>query len=162
MSSKLSRQLLCKVSHCKIIVHTKAGLQLHSDGLMQAHNLGIKYPKYVFLTYEPQWWIIQNDDGSNVYKCSSEDIAEVLQFSLAVSHLYYYVCYDATWALAYALHEVVEDIDLHCEDELNDDSTGYEFCQMFTKFCRSDYNKIHSLMRKYLKTTNFTGSSVSL
>ena len=49
---------------------------------MQAYKLGIKYPKYVFLTYgsyQSQWW--SSDEVSD--ECSPEEIAEVLHFSLA-------------------------------------------------------------------------------
>ena len=57
---------------------------------MQAHKLGIKYPKYAFLTYgtyEPQWWITQRGEGiEDSNECRPEEIAEVLEFSLAALH----------------------------------------------------------------------------
>ena len=138
----------------------------------------MKYPKYVFLTYgtyESQWWVKQSGDMD--YECSSEDVAEVLQFSLAVSYfhnssreedIYYSVCYDAVWALAYVLHEVAEDIDLHRSRSIDEmltwgahNSTGYWCGQTVARFCSSS-NNMHSLIRKYLKTTNFSGMSVSV
>ena len=57
---------------------------------MQAHKLGMRYPKHLFLTYgtyESQWWTIEDDrsvEGELV--CSAEDRASVLEFSLAASH----------------------------------------------------------------------------
>lgn len=55
---------------------------VHYNIIMQAYKLGIKYPKYVFLTYgsyESRWW--SSDEVSD--ECSPEEIAEVLQFFLA-------------------------------------------------------------------------------
>ena len=76
---------------------------------LQAHRLGLKYPKHVFITYgsyDTQWWTAQTDDS-----CSAEDRAEVLLYSLAVLHYnihssgssFYDSCYDAMWTLAYAV-----------------------------------------------------------
>ena len=50
----------------------------------------MKYPQYVFLTYgtyETQWWTI-NDEALTDYelKCSPEERAETLEFSLAALH----------------------------------------------------------------------------
>ena len=122
----------------------------------------------MFLTYgsyEPQWW--DKDTGD---ECSPEDIAEVLQFSLAVSHfqvssrrsLFYHLCYDAVWALAYALHQVVEDIYI---DDISvwdvDGHTGSE-CGLLTDCLCQNTRNMSLLMNKYLKTTNFTGISVKI
>ena len=54
---------------------------------LQAHRLGMKYPKYLFLTYgsyESQWWTLEDDEKLD--DCSPKDRAEVLQFSLAALH----------------------------------------------------------------------------
>ena len=84
---------------------------------MQAYRLGMRYPKYVFITYgayEHQWWVSQSNHSDD--ECSSDDIANMLQYSLAVTHfntlmkdnMIYHVCYDAVLSLAYALERVVE------------------------------------------------------
>ena len=121
----------------------------------------------MFLTYgsyESHWWAYFEDE------CSPEEIAEVLQFSLAALHfhipsrsnLFYTFCYDATVALAYALHEVVEDV--HIDDTLwnADRYFGLE-CGLLTNYltmCRSSA-KMSLLIKNHLRTTNFTGVSVS-
>ena len=54
---------------------------------MQAHRLGLKYPKHLFImygSYETNWWATK-DDGL-VLDCSPEDRAEVLEYSLAALH----------------------------------------------------------------------------
>lgn len=57
---------------------------------LKAYKLGKRYPRHVFLTYgnyEAQWWSIQDEnteDGS--IRCSPEERAEVLQYSLAAFH----------------------------------------------------------------------------
>lgn len=54
----------------------------------QAHKLGMKYPKYLFLTYgsyESQWWTM-DDDQTDLMECTPSDRADVLQFSLAALH----------------------------------------------------------------------------
>ena len=81
----------------------------------------MKYPKYVFLTYgsyESQWWTTHSNETKDIVGCSPDDIAEVLQFSLAALHfrtpsrdnLFYHSCYDATWTLAYALNRTMDGI----------------------------------------------------
>ena len=128
---------------------------------MQAHRLGMQYPKYVFLTYgtyEQQWWISQSNHSDN--ECSSDDIAYTLQYSLAVTHfntsmrnnMFYHVYYDAVLSLAYALERVVEN------------ESGYALRKMNDKIQCIDnsYTKnISSLVNEELRNTNFVGSSVS-
>ena len=50
----------------------------------------MKYPKYLFLTYgsyESQWWSFEDDSISDDHtKCSPQERAEVLEFSLAAVH----------------------------------------------------------------------------
>lgn len=59
--------------------------------MFQAYSKGLKYPKYLFLTYdayETQWWTNEEEEDTEILmRCSPEDRAEVLQFSLAVSHI---------------------------------------------------------------------------
>jgi hypothetical protein len=135
------------------------------------------YPKYLFLTYGTrgsQWWISQcslSDD-----ECNSDDIAHVLEFSLAVSYfhtlledkMFYNTCYDATWALARALHGVVEDIDLYIGDYISDyvddnNMTDMEYgCSCSSHMIDSIVNsrEVHSLINKGLWSVKFTGKSV--
>ena len=134
---------------------------------------GLKYPKYLFMTYgfyEPMWWTSQHNDTDD--ECSSENVAEVLQFSLAVSHfhspwremMYYHVCYDATWTLAYALDKVVQDTQLNYTNQnllWNDNTLRFRCGQLIDKLCRG-YDSMYSLLNKYLKFMNFSGVSVSL
>ena len=132
---------------------------------VQAHKFGIKYPRYVFLTYgsyESQWWATQYND-----ECSLEDIAEVLQFSLAVLHfhvpstdnIFYHLCYDAVWALTYALHEAVHNMEeiLWVTDSYSGSGSG----QLIDCFCRN-ISTVPSLIKKHLRTTSFMGNSVSI
>ena len=54
---------------------------------MQAHRLGLKYPKHLFImygSYETNWWATKED--ALVLDCSPEDRAEVLTYSLAALH----------------------------------------------------------------------------
>ena len=54
---------------------------------MQAHRLGLKHPKHLFImygSYETNWWAAK-DDGL-VLDCSPEDRAEVLEYSLTALH----------------------------------------------------------------------------
>ena len=57
---------------------------------LKAYKLGKRYLRHVFLTcgnYEAQWWSTQDDtteDGS--IRCSPEERAVVLQYSLAAFH----------------------------------------------------------------------------
>ena len=50
----------------------------------------MKYPQYVFLTYgtyESQWWTMEDEAiADDELKCSPEERAEVLEFSLASLH----------------------------------------------------------------------------
>ena len=50
----------------------------------------MKYPKHLFLTYGSygsEWWSVEDDITShNQIKCSPEDRAEVLEYSLAALH----------------------------------------------------------------------------
>lgn len=126
--------------------------------------MGIRYPKYVFLTYgmyDPQWWISQDNHSGD--ECSSEDIAHTLQYSLAVSHfnallmnnIPYHVCYDAVFSLAYALQKVIQnggsDATILSMDNMN--RSDYRQCR---------YTSTLSLrINKQLRNTNFTGNSVS-
>ena len=126
--------------------------------------MGIRYPKYVFLTYgmyDPQWWISQDNHSGD--ECSSEDIAHTLQYSLAVSHfnalmmnnIPYHVCYDAVFSLAYALEKVIQnggsDATILNMDNMN--RSDYRQCR---------YTSTLSLrINKQLRNTNFTGNSVS-
>ena len=79
----------------------------------------MRYPKYMFLTYgfyEREWW----KEGDNVdERCTPEDVASVLHYSLAATHFYrssrrndtfYPLCYDATFTLAFALNKTIEGI----------------------------------------------------
>lgn len=60
---------------------------------MQAHKLGMRYPKHLFLTYgtyESQWWTLENDGSvEGELRCNAEDRAKVLEFSLAAAVLHY-------------------------------------------------------------------------
>ena len=60
---------------------------------MQAHKLGMRYPKHLFLTYgtyESQWWTLENDGSvEGGLSCNAEDRAKVLEFSLAAAVLHY-------------------------------------------------------------------------
>ena len=52
---------------------------------MQAYQLGLKYPKHLFLTYgsyESHWWATNDSQ----VECTPTEIADVLQFSLAALH----------------------------------------------------------------------------
>ena len=54
----------------------------------QAHELGMKYPKHLFLTYgtyESQWWIPPDDEDVH-HLCTPEDRARVLKNSFAALH----------------------------------------------------------------------------
>ena len=132
---------------------------------------GLKYPKYMFMTYgfyEPMWWTSQHNDTDD--ECSRENVAEVLQFSLAVSHfhspwremMYYHVCYDATWTLAYALDKVVQNTGFNYTDDIlwNDNTMTFRCSGLINQLC-SSIDNMHSALNKYLRTTNFTGMSVS-
>ena len=57
----------------------------------QAHKLGKRYPKHLFLTYgsyEFQWWTVedQNFVAEEELDCTAEDRAKVLEFSFAALH----------------------------------------------------------------------------
>ena len=60
---------------------------------VQAHKLGMRYPKHLFLTYgtyESQWWTLENDRSvEEELNCNMEDRAKVLEFSLAAAVLHY-------------------------------------------------------------------------
>ena len=132
---------------------------------MQAYRLGVRYPKYVFLTYgtyEHQWWVSQSSHSDD--ECSSDDIANMLQYSLAVSHfntsmrdsnIFYHVCYDAVVSLAYALDRVIQN---EGNDTLwnMDDRNKFEHCQ-----CRYSSN-MSSLISEQMRNVEFIGSSVSI
>lgn len=144
-TSNLARQLLC-----------------------QAYKLGMKYPKYVFITYASymsKWWVTPEDE-----ECSSDNIAEVLQFSLTALYfyttsgdkLYYDVCYDAVLALADSLHEVSQKMDLGYADSMSSQwwtmSDNRECEQNFHNICRRG-SELHSLLNEHLVMVNFTGQS---
>ena len=122
----------------------------------------MRYPKHVFLTYgtyEPQWWVSQSDHTDD--GCSSDDIAYTLQFSLAVSHfntstrdnIFYHVCYDAVFSLAYALERVFEDEDTNTLWNMRNKA---ECCQCMGTSCTS------LLINEQLRDTDFIGWSVSI
>ena len=134
----------------------------------------MKYPKYVFIMYATdgsRWWITQDNIDEHDHGCSSENIAEVLQFSLAVSNfpfnsrngLYYDICYDATMALAYSLHVVTQKVDLHsnmtecmCNGQSQYDRISA--CSHELQRCGSN---THSFLSDCLHNVSFTGTSVS-
>ena len=127
--------------------------------------MGIHYPKYAFLTYgtyEPQWWISQSRSDD---ECSSDDVAYTLQYSLAVSHfnssmrdndnniLFYHVCYDAVFSLAYALEKVAEN------EQINTSMGDKILCQCMDNAYSEN---ISSLINEQLRNTSFIGGSVSM
>ena len=127
---------------------------------MQAHKLGMKYPKYVFLTYgfyKSQWWINYEET------CSPYDIAEVLQFSLAALHfnipcrdkMFYQFCYDAIWVLAYTLHGSIGTN----ENLLR--ASGSECGEVTDCFCKLQGNFSCQMMDR-LQIIKFKGTSVSI
>lgn len=138
---------------------------LSSFAHIQAHRLGMNYPKYVFLTYgtyKPQWWSSSFDD-----ECSSDDIAYTLQYSLAVSHsnysmrdnsVFYHFCYDAVLSLAYALKKVwaenggINAVISSCMDD--------EICCQCMKNAYS--GNMSSMINEQLRNTDFIGYSVSI
>jgi hypothetical protein len=77
----------------------------------------MRYPKYMFLSYgmyDSHWWMGKK---MSIDECSSGDIAEVLQYSLAAIHFhkpyrsnatFNHSCYDATYTLAFALNKTIE------------------------------------------------------
>ena len=130
----------------------------------------MKYPKYVFIMYATdgsRWWITQ-DDVDLDHGCSSDNIAEVLQFSLAVSNfpstsrneLYYDICYDATLALAHSLRAVTRKVDLY-----NNITECMWKGQPNVSVCSHEFQRcdshMHSLLSYYLLNVSFTGTSVS-
>ena len=109
-------------------------------------------------------------DNDTDNDCRAQDVAEILQFSLAVSHfrspsrenLFYHVCYDAMFTLAYALQNVMQDMDF--EKMLwnaNNTMQGFESDEL-TPNCYRNNQKLHSLLNHHLRSTNFTGKSVCL
>ena len=136
--------------------------------LYQAHTLGLRYPKYVFLTYgsyEYQWWTKQDNDD----QCSGDDLARVLRFSLAVLHYHeiprknelHNLYYDATKALALAVHDAIRDghfDDIRWATFGSGDSSGLE-CDTSSNYRSAGYAT--TAVNSYLKATNFTGMSVS-
>ena len=95
---------------------------------MQAFKSNIKYPKYEFIfvsNHDSDWWVASPQDDLH-YGCSSEQRAQVLNYSLAFLQTPFYVgydserihqfkftdiwhawcCYDAVWTLALALNKV--------------------------------------------------------
>ena len=79
----------------------------------------MRYPKYTFLSYgvyNSRWWMGKK---MSIDRCSAEEIADVLQYSLAVVHfhkpyrsnaMFSHSCYDATFTLAFALNKTIEGI----------------------------------------------------
>lgn len=65
--------------------------------------------------YDSNWWMGKK---MSIDQCSPEDIAEVLQYSLAVMHfhtelfrsnaMFNHSCYDATFTLAFALNKTIQ------------------------------------------------------
>lgn len=86
--------------------------------LCEAYRLGMKYPKYTFLTYGVygfDWWRKKSD---HVDQCGPQAIASVLLYSLAGVHYqkyfenrdaFYGSCYDAIFTLAHALDETIDE-----------------------------------------------------
>ena len=143
-----------------------SGSVLCSQCSLQAHRLEMQYPKYVFLTYgtyEPQWWVSQSNPTDD--ECTSDDIAYTLQFSLAVSqfttstrennNIFYHVCYDAVFSLAYALERVFEN---------EDNKTSWNMCNKTKSECCQyiDNSYTSSLINERLRDTDFIGCSVSV
>ena len=144
----------------------------------QAQKLGMKYPKYMFLTYgsyESRWWANQSNDADDT--CSPDDIAEVLQFSLAVLHfhipsrdnLFYHSCYDATWSLAYALDKAMEGKDYllwaiwllsRLEYKLIHFHTTEN--RQWTKYLHNHSRNMSQLIKKHIEDSSFQGISVSM
>ncbi len=105
------------------------------------------------------------DDDIN---CSPEDMAEVLQYSLAAIQYspsdndQYNLQYDATWLLAYALDSVLEREDYGdppwgtSKSEIS--GSGFE-CNNLLGYNLRGFAPM--LMRRYLLAMNFTGLSVS-
>ena len=128
----------------------------------------MKYPKYVFLTYgslELQRWA---DYGE--VECSPEDIADVLHYSLAATHFnatskdkpFYHHCYDATWALAYALNSTLEEVVISKVTGESTVSGSGSACDPATDSMYSFQSRIFTpqLMKMYMESTNFVGKSV--
>ena len=111
-------------------------------------------------TYEPLWWISQSNHSDDD-ECSSDDLANTLQYSLAVSHfnasmtenILHHVCYDAVFSLAYALKRVMQN---GGSDTLSLNVGESEHCQ-----CRYT-SYISSLIDEQLRNMNFFGKSVSI
>ena len=113
-------------------------------------------------TYETHWWAKVDDD----INCSPEDIAEVLQYSLAAMQYspsdneQYNLHYDTTWSLAYALNDVIKSEEYYenplIQSEIS--GSGYE-CNYLLGYKLRGFAPM--LMRRYLLVTNFTGLSVS-
>ena len=124
--------------------------------------MGMRYPKYMFLTYgtyEPQWWMSQGNHSED--ECTSDDLAHTLQYSLAVSHfntsmmnsILYHVCHDAVYSLAYALKRLIQNGGSDAMSLIVGDKTRSQ--------CR--YSRNRSLLtNEQLRYTNFTGNSVSI
>ena len=124
--------------------------------------MGMRYLKYVFLTYgtyEPQWWMSQGNHSED--ECTSDDLAHTLQYSLAVSHfntsmmnsILYHVCHDAVYSLAYALKRLIQNGGSDAMSLIVGDKTRSQ--------CR--YSRNRSLLtNEQLRYTNFTGNSVSI
>ena len=107
------------------------------------------------------------DDDIN---CSPEDIAEVLQYSLAATQYHkppsdneqYNLHYDATRMLAYALDNVLkrEEYDVPpWETSKSEVSGSGSECNRLVDYTSRGFAPL--LMRKYLLVMNLTGLSVS-
>ena len=133
---------------------------------------------YATGVYGSQWWRAQNSRDKRLHGngCSSENIEEVLQFSLAVSNfhatsrneIYYDLCHDATFALAYSLHAATQletspyyyrsNGVMWNEKFLNNDTTSCEHEVVHFRRCG---NSTHSLLSNHLKNVSFIGATVS-
>ena len=129
---------------------------------IKANRMGMRYPKYVFLTYgtyEPQWWMSQGNHSED--ECTSDDLAHTLQYSLAVSHfntsmfnsILYHACHDAVYSLAYALKRLIQNGSSDAMSLIVGDKTRSQ--------CRYS-SSISLLINEQLRYTNFTGNSVSI
>lgn len=117
MDSTSARYLLCEVRtqsiECVYCVY------ISLNYVSQAYRLGMKYPKYTFLTYGVygfDWWRKKSD---HVDQCGPQAIASVLLYSLAGVHYqkyfenrdaFYGSCYDAIFTLAHALDETIDGV----------------------------------------------------
>ena len=81
MSSELLNHFFCEVLNVCVIY-----TQCFYMTAMQAYKFNIKYPKYEFILvsdHDSDWWVASPQDDSH-YGCSSEQRAQVLNYSLTL------------------------------------------------------------------------------